>query len=155
MKKLKNQIQLFSIITASFWSKDLIGKLFSSRDKVLDNLVEPLFCHHIESRRIIGIWRARTNNLWSCLQLRDWTDISINNNEWIDNPAKRVFSGIKAILDFDIINFREYDCSKESGSPNCQIVELFLTVDTTRKMQNGVNIDKSIDRCEFFWLLSS
>ena len=66
-------------------------------------------------------------------------------------PQKRVFSGIKAILDFDIINFREYDCSKESGSPNCQIVELFLTVDTTRKMQNGVNIDKSIDRCEFFF----
>ena len=66
-------------------------------------------------------------------------------------PQKRVFSGIKAILDFDIINFREYDCSKESGSPNCQIVELFLTVDTTRKMQNGVNIDKSIDRCDFFF----
>ena len=37
----------------------------------------------------------------------------------------------------------------EPESPNCQIVELFLTVDTSRKMQNGVNIDESIDRLEF------
>ena len=28
-------------------------------------------------------------------------------------------------------------------------MELFLTVDTSRKMQNGVNIDESIDRLEF------
>ena len=33
--------------------------------------------------------------------------------------------------------------------PNCKIVELFLTVDTSRKLQNGVNIDISIDRWEF------
>ena len=64
------------------------------------------------------------------------------------DPSKRVFSGVSAILDFEIINFREYDCSNEQESPNCQIVELFLTVDTLRKMQNGVNIDESIDRCE-------
>ena len=60
---------------------------------------------------------------------------------------KRVFSGVSAILDFQIVNFREYDCSKEPESPSCEIVELFLTVDTTRKMQNGVNIDISINRC--------
>ena len=77
------------------------------------------------------------------------SNISININDWINNPTKRVFSGIKAILDFQIINFREYDCTKEPESPNCRIVELFLTVDTTRKMQNGVNIDISLDRCEF------
>ena len=65
------------------------------------------------------------------------------------DPSKRVFSGVSAILDFEIINFREYDCSNEQESPNCQIVELFLTVDTIKKMQNGVNIDESIDRCEF------
>ena len=37
--------------------------------------------------------------------------------------------------------------------PNCKIVELFLTVDTSRKLQNGVNIDISIDRWElgFFY----
>ena len=79
------------------------------------------------------------------------TSISIIKiHDCIIDPTKRVFSGIKAILDFQIINFREYDCTKEPESPNCRIVELFLTVDTTRKMQNGVNIDKSIDRCEFF-----
>ena len=33
--------------------------------------------------------------------------------------------------------------------PNCRIVELFLTVDTSRKLQNGVNIDISIDRSVF------
>ena len=64
-------------------------------------------------------------------------------------PVKRVFSGVSAILDFKIVNFREYDCSEEPELPSCEIVELFLTVDTTRKMQNGVNIDISIDRCEF------
>ena len=58
---------------------------------------------------------------------------------------------MSAILDFEIINFREYDCSKEPGLPNCQIVELFLTVDTLRKLQNGVNIDESIDRCEILY----
>ena len=65
------------------------------------------------------------------------------------NPGKRVFSGVSAILGFEVINFREYDCSNEPGSPNCQIVELFLTVDTSRKIQNGVTIDISIDRFEF------
>jgi len=64
----------------------------------------------------------------------------------IVDHEKRVFSGVSAILEFEIINFRVYDCSIEPESPNCQIVELFLTVDTSRKMQNGVNIDKSIDR---------
>ena len=73
----------------------------------------------------------------------------IEINDWIVDPVKRVFSGVSAILDFQIINFREYDCSKEPELPNCQIVELFLTVDTEKKMQNGVNIDESIDRCEF------
>ena len=73
-------------------------------------------------------------------------------------PVTRVFSGITVILDFQIINFRKYDCSKEPGLPNCQIVELFLTVDTTRKMQNGVNIDTSIDRyeiCDYYMCLLS
>ena len=64
-------------------------------------------------------------------------------------PYKRVFSGVSAILDFEFINFREYDCSNEPKSPNCQIVELFLTVDTSRKLQNGVNIDESLNSCEF------
>ena len=76
-------------------------------------------------------------------------DKIIKIHDCIIDPTKRVFSGIKAILDFQIINFREYDCTKEPESPNCRIVELFLTVDTTRKMQNGVNIDISLDRCEF------
>ena len=62
------------------------------------------------------------------------------------DPPKRVYSGMNAILDFQIVNFRSYDCSKESKNTNCQIVELFLTVDTSRKIQNGVNIHVSIDR---------
>ena len=57
---------------------------------------------------------------------------------------------MSAILDFQIVNFRSYDCSKESRNINCQIVELFLTVDTSRKMQNGVNIHVSIDRFDYF-----
>ena len=56
---------------------------------------------------------------------------------------------MNAILDFQIVNFRSYDCS----NTNCQIVELFLTVDTSRKMQNGVNIHVSIDRFEDFIFL--
>ena len=60
---------------------------------------------------------------------------------------------MNAILDFQIVNFRSYDCSKESRNTNCQIVELFLTVDTSRKMQNGVNIHVSIDRFEGFIFL--
>ena len=69
------------------------------------------------------------------------------------DPSKRVFSGLSAVLDFEIINFREYDCSMDRRLPNCKIVELFLTVDTSRKLQNGVNIDISIDRWElgFFY----
>ena len=62
------------------------------------------------------------------------------------DPVKRVYSGVSAILDFKIVNFRKYKCSKETRNTNCRIVELFLTVDTARKMQNGVNIDVSIDR---------
>ena len=53
---------------------------------------------------------------------------------------------MNAILDFKIVNLRSHGCSKESRKTNCRIVELFLTVDTTRKMQNGVNIHVSIDR---------
>ena len=64
-------------------------------------------------------------------------------------PA-RVYSGMSAILDFQIVNFRSYGCSKELKNTNCQIVELFLTVDTSRKMQNGVNIHVSIDRFDDF-----
>ena len=67
----------------------------------------------------------------------------------IFEPDNRVFSGLSAILDFEIINFREYDCSMDTNLPNCKIVELFLTVDTSRKLQNGVNIDISIDRLDF------
>ena len=68
---------------------------------------------------------------------------------------KRVYSGVSAILDFKIVNFRKYDCTKESRNNNCRIVELFLTVDTSRKMQNGVNIDVSIDRyAEFHQFLT-
>ena len=69
------------------------------------------------------------------------------------DPPKRVYSGMNAILDFQIVNFRSYDCSKESKTTNCQIVELFLTVDTSRKMQNGVNIHVSIDRFDIIFLL--
>ena len=53
---------------------------------------------------------------------------------------------MSAILNFEIVNFRTYDCSSGSQNRNCRIVELFLTVDTKRKMQNGVNIDVSVDR---------
>ena len=56
---------------------------------------------------------------------------------------------MSAVLDFEIINFREYDCSMDTRLPNCKIVEIFLTVDTSRKLQNGVNIDISIDRWVF------
>ena len=58
----------------------------------------------------------------------------------------RVYSGVSAILDYEVINFRPYDCSDELKKGNCRIVELFLTVDTSKKMQNGVNIDVSVDR---------
>ena len=64
------------------------------------------------------------------------------------DPSKRVFSGVSAIIDYEIINFRDFDCSKQTKLPNCRIVELFLTTDTSRKMENGVNIDVSIDRYE-------
>ena len=67
----------------------------------------------------------------------------------IYKAVSRVFSGLSAVLDFEIINFREYDCSMDTTLPNCQVVELFLTVDTSRKLQNGVNIDISIDRLDF------
>ena len=58
---------------------------------------------------------------------------------------------MNAILDFQIVNFRSYDCSEEPKNLNCQIVELYLTVDTSRKMQNGVNIHVSIDRFDLFF----
>ena len=69
----------------------------------------------------------------------------------ITDAISRVYSGVSAILDFEIINFRPYDCSLEFTldsltESNCRIVELYLTVDTSKKMQNGVNIDESIDR---------
>ena len=64
----------------------------------------------------------------------------------ITEAISRVYSGVSAILDFEIINFRPYDCSDEMKQSNCRIVELYLTVDTSKKMQNGVNIDVSIDR---------
>ena len=66
------------------------------------------------------------------------------------DSGKRVYSGVSAILDFEVVNFRDYNCSAENegrGRKDCHIVEFFLTVDTSRKMQNGVNIDISIDRC--------
>ena len=64
----------------------------------------------------------------------------------ITEAISRVYSGVSAILDFEIINFRPYDCSDEMKQSNCRIVELYLTVDTSKKMQNGVNIDESVDR---------
>ena len=73
-------------------------------------------------------------------------DVDLDNadvNLRITEAISRVYSGVSAILDFEIINFRPYDCSNEM---NCRIVELYLTVDTSKKMQNGVNIDVSIDR---------
>ena len=62
------------------------------------------------------------------------------------DPENRVFSGVSAILDFQIVNFRPYACLMEPQNSNCRIFELFLTVDTSSKMQNGVTIDDSIDR---------
>ena len=73
-------------------------------------------------------------------------DVDLDNadvNLRITEAISRVYSGVSAILDFEIINFRPYDCSNEM---KCRIVELYLTVDTSKKMQNGVNIDVSIDR---------
>ena len=64
----------------------------------------------------------------------------------ITEAISRVYSGVSAILHFKIINFRPYDCSDELEKSNCRIVELYVTVDTSKKMQNGVNIDESIDR---------
>ena len=69
----------------------------------------------------------------------------------ITAAISRVYSGVSAILDFEIINFRPYDCSNETKEANCRIVELYLTVDTSRKMQNGVNIDVSIDRLDLLF----
>ena len=73
----------------------------------------------------------------------------------ISDAVSRVYSGVSAILHFKIINFRPYDCSDELEKSNCRIVELYLTVDTSKKMQNGVNIDVSIDRLGqlFYWIL--
>ena len=160
-EQFPNPIQLFSTIIVNFWWKDSIAKVisnhYSRREKVLwilsitfsfrESLLKPLFFNHIQSWQNIWLRRAGTSNFWSCFQQRDWHQISIIKiNDWIWDPRKRVFSGVSAILEFEIINFREYDCSIEPESPNCQIVELFLTVDNSRKMQNGVNIDESIDR---------
>ena len=69
-------------------------------------------------------------------------------NQWISlifDPNKRVYSGVSAILDFEIVNFRPFLCSDKFVDKECRIIELFLTVDTTNKMQNGANIDDSID----------
>ena len=66
----------------------------------------------------------------------------------ITDAISRVYSGVSAIIDFEIINFRPYNCSNETKESNCRIVELYLTVDTSKKMQNGVNIDVSIDRLD-------
>ena len=74
-------------------------------------------------------------------------DVDLDNadvNLRITEAISRVYSGVSAILDFEIINFRPYDCSEKQS--NCRIVELYLTVDTSKKMQNGVNIYVSIDR---------
>ena len=64
----------------------------------------------------------------------------------ITEAISRVFSGVSAVLDFQIVNLRPYDCSDESINSNCRIVELFLTVDTWKKMKNAENIDITIDR---------
>ena len=63
----------------------------------------------------------------------------------IFDSSKRVYSGVSAILDFEIVNFRPFLCSNKFVDKECRIIELFLTVDTTSKMQNGANIDDSID----------
>ena len=70
-------------------------------------------------------------------------------NNWNNLPSdlkKRVYSGVSAILNFEIVNYRPFPCSDGSIDNECRIIELFLTVDTINKMQNGVNIDESIDR---------
>ena len=67
------------------------------------------------------------------------------------DPGNRVYSGVSAILDFQILNFRPYACHMETWNSNCRIFEFFLTVDTSRKMQNGVTIDDSIDRFNHKW----
>ena len=93
------------------------------------------------------IYKAVSSN---GINMKSMVLILNHHNQWlIFDPGKRVFSGLSAILDFEIINFREYDCSMDATLPNCQVVELFLTVDTSRKLQNGVNIDISIDRLDF------
>ena len=93
------------------------------------------------------IYKAVSSN---GINMKSMVLILNHHNQWlIFDPGKRVFSGLSAILDFEIINFREYDCSMDATLPNCQVVELFLTVDTSRKLQNGVNIDISIDRLNF------
>ena len=97
------------------------------------------------------IYKAVSSN---GINMKSMVLILNHHNQWlIFDPGKRVFSGLSAILDFEIINFREYDCSMDATLPNCQVVELFLTVDTSRKLQNGVNIDISIDRLDFFYFL--
>ena len=69
-----------------------------------------------------------------------------NNSYWINfafDLQQRVYSGVSAIIYFNIDNFRSIMCTDDSVY-ECRIVELYLTVDTTTKMQNGVDIDVSI-----------
>ena len=93
------------------------------------------------------IYKAVSSN---GINMKSMVLIPNHHNQWLFfDPSLRVFSGLSAVLDFEIINFREYDCSMDTTLPNCQVVELFLTVDTSKKLQNGVNIDVSIDRLDF------
>ena len=136
-----HRIRPFSIIIASFLSKDSIDnifRIFSFRFSILDEISirNTKFRHDFSKSFVIKLKADKTF---------DYQGLE----KEIYKAVSRVFSGLSAILDFEIINFREYDCSMDTTLPNCQVVELFLTVDTSRKLQNGVNIDISIDRLNF------
>ena len=86
-------------------------------------------------------------NYYRQFLIKSETDSLFNHDEAdlkheITGAISRVFSGVSAILAFEIINFRPIECPEQS----CRVVEFYLAVDTSRKMQNGVNIDVSVDR---------
>ena len=91
-------------------------------------------------------------NYYRQFLIKSETDSLFNHDEAdlkheITGAISRVFSGVSAILAFEIINFRPIECPKHS----CRVVEFYLTVDTSKKMQNGVNIDVSVDRLVFYF----
>ena len=146
---LNHRIQRFWIIIVSFWWKVLVIDFLNSEPKrwfFIKFKADETF--DFEEELKIEFYKAVSSNMGSKICNERFSKTASNSPRFWS--PKRVYSGMNAILDFQIVNLRSYDCSKESKTTNCQIVELFLTVDTSRKMQNGVNIHVSIDRFDDF-----